>query len=88
MRPQRLTSYLQNYTPSPDIMATPYTEGEELAWRTLVRNQATELRRENGEVLLALGFGAGQATEDIAVLTGEHVLRVQDGVEIAVLFSW
>jgi hypothetical protein len=64
--------------------ATPYTEAEELAWRTLVRNQATKLRRENGEVLLALGFGAGLATEDIAVLTGDHIVRVPDGVEIAV----
>jgi len=64
--------------------AEPYTEAEELAWRTLVRNQATELRRENGEVLLALGFGAGLATEDIAALTGEHVVRGPAGVEIGV----
>lgn len=64
--------------------AAPYTEAEEAAWRVLMGNQATELRRENGEVLLALGFGAGLATEDIALLFGPHIVKVRKGIEIDV----
>ncbi|MGI8985161.1 MAG: hypothetical protein ACR2HM_11645 [Acidimicrobiales bacterium] len=64
--------------------ATPYTAAEELAWRVVMRNQATELRRENGEVLLALGFGAGLATEDITLLHGHHIVQFRQGVEIHV----
>ncbi len=64
--------------------AAPYTESEEAAWRVLIRNQATELRRDNGEVLLALGFGAGLATEDITLLHGHHIVQVRQGVEIHV----
>ncbi|MCA1693523.1 MAG: hypothetical protein LC749_01650 [Actinobacteria bacterium] len=64
--------------------AAPYTAAEEAAWRVLMGNQATELRRENGEVLLALGFGAGLATEDIALLFGPHIVKVRKGIEIDV----
>lgn len=62
----------------------PYTLAEEHAYRVVVRNQATAHRRQNGEVLLALGFGAGLVAGDIIAITGDHVVRVPDGVEIHV----
>jgi len=62
----------------------PYTLAEEHAYRVMVRNQATAHRRQNGEVLLALGFGAGLVAGDIIAITGEHVVQVCDGVEIHV----
>ncbi|MCA1693522.1 MAG: hypothetical protein LC749_01645 [Actinobacteria bacterium] len=62
----------------------PYTLAEEHAYRVMVGNQATPHRRQNGEVLLALGFGAGLVAGDIVTITGDHVVRVPDGVEIHV----
>jgi len=62
----------------------PYTLAEEHAYRVMARNQATPHRRQNAEVLLALGFGAGLVAGDIIAIRGEHVVRVSDGVEIHV----
>ncbi|MGI8985160.1 MAG: hypothetical protein ACR2HM_11640 [Acidimicrobiales bacterium] len=62
----------------------PYSLAEEHAYRVMVRNQATAHRRQNGKVLLALGFGAGLVAGDIITIRGEHVVQVSDGVEIHV----
>lgn len=66
------------------VSVRPYTLAEEHAYRVMVRNQATPHRRQNAEVLLALGFGAGLVAGDIVAIRGEHVVRVPDGVEIHV----
>jgi len=62
--------------------AAPYTAAEEAALEALARNQSTEHRRENLEVLLALCLGAGMATEDLALLLTGQVVKVSEGVEI------
>jgi hypothetical protein len=64
--------------------ARRYTVEEEHAFRVMVSNQRTEHRRLNGEVLLALGFGAGLNSAEICRVHGHDIHKTDDGVEVHV----
>jgi integrase len=52
---------------------TPYTSAEKIALRSFVRGQATDLRRRNVRVIIALGAGAGLTAVDLMLLMPEHI---------------
>lgn len=60
----------------------PYRSDEEQAFRVMVSNQRTEHLRQNGEALLALGFGAGLTAAEICTVTGHDIVETEEGVEV------
>jgi len=62
----------------------PYSPSEIVALRSWAAGQNTPTRRRDAATLLALGAGAGLATEDVAGLTAAMVTVDNDGVLVAV----
>lgn len=62
----------------------PYSPSEMIALRSWTTGQNTPTRRRDASVLLALGAGAGLATEDIAGLTAGMVTVDDEGVVLSV----
>ncbi len=64
--------------------ARPYSNAEETAHRAMVRGQSTAHKRAQLLVLLALCYGAGVPTEEIALLRGGHVDADGHGVALRI----
>lgn len=65
----------------PSDPSKPYDAAELVAFRSWAASQATEAKRRDSAVLLALGGGAGLATEDLLAVRRRHVTEV-DGVAV------
>lgn len=65
-----------------DTGRTPYTSAEKIGLRSYMNGQATEHRRRNVRVIVALGAGAGLTAVDLMQIYPGHV--VDDGDKILV----